>query len=285
MRKILTLSIITILLFSCSADNSEKAETETILENSSTMNFAIGIKKDADLGLVFKTLNALHFDIRQMNGFTYTSYASENTVQVLRDKLNEKPYINTGTWSATTSSVFYYAPEYRTYIVNSFFNMNEANQSDLLNLISTLKLKDNLSEQKNIQLSIPEEKVKHWKTQMLKYPFVKWTETFDQVCISYRDASVISATVPSSGNLNQVIPINLTFQTLNGCGSFGSINETNSGNTKTLKVKAKYEGCFCTQNIGNIQTIYNFTATTTGTHTIKFEQPDGTFLTYTIKIQ
>jgi hypothetical protein len=33
-----------------------------------------------------------------------------------------------------------------------------------------------------------------------------------------------------------------------------------------------------------VQTIYNFTPTTTGEQIIKIEQPDGTFLTHSINI-
>ncbi|WP_291148713.1 hypothetical protein [Flavobacterium sp. UBA7680] len=282
MRKILTLSIIAVLFFSCSAENSG---VETVPENSSKINLAIGIKKDADLILVFKTLNELQFDIRQMNGFFYNSNTSESGVNNLMNLLNKKPYIKTGAWGATPYTVFYDQAEKKTLILNSFFGMNAANQTDLINLISTLNLSDRLSETKDIYLSIPEGTQTYWKTQMMTYPFVKWTETFDQVCLSFENANIISANVPDTGNVNQVIPIKVSFVIRNGCGGFGSITETNSGNTKTITVKAKYEGCYCTQNIGTVETTYNFTAATTGSHIIKFLQPNGEFLTYTINIQ
>ncbi|TDW48056.1 hypothetical protein EV144_104342 [Flavobacterium sp. 270] len=285
MRKILTLSIIALLFFGCSSENAQEPEVLPVLENSSKTNLAIGIKKDADLSLVFKTLNELHFDIRQMNGFLYKSDTPESDVASLRNLLNEKPYIKTSGWSATTSSVFYYQPENKTYIINSFFDMNVTNQTDLLNLISSLKLKDGLNENKNIYLSIPEGTETHWKSQMMAFSFVKWTETFDQVCISYENAPIVSAKIPVSGNVNQIIPIDISFFVRNGCGGFGSITEINSGNTKTITVKAKYEGCLCTQSTANLNTTYNFSTTTTGTHTIKFLQPDGSFLTYSINIQ
>lgn len=284
MRKILTISIVAVLFFSCSSENLN-SDVPPTGENSSKVNFAIGINKDADLSLVFKTLNELKFDIRQMYGFVYNSNTPESEVSNLRDELNTKPYIKTGAWSATTSSVYFNQTENKTMILNTYLEMNVASQTDLLNLISSKKWQDRLSEYKSITLSIPEGSQTYWKTEMKKYSFVKWTETFDQVCISYEQAPVLSANVPTSGNVNQVIPITMNFEVRNGCGGFGSITETNSGNTKTITVKAKYEGCFCTQVIGNIQTTYNFTATTTGIHTIKFLQPDGNFLTYTITIQ
>lgn len=289
MSKILTLSIITFLLFSCSSDNSE-IENEAKLDielakgpNSSKVNLAIGIKDDADLSVVFKTINDLNFDIRQMHGFVYLSDTPKSGVQDLRDFLNTKSYIKTGAWQATTSSVFYYEPENNTRIVNSFFDMNRTNQEDWLGLISSLKLQQ--KDKGNLSLSIPEGTQTYWKTEMKKYSFVEWTETFDQVCLSYQDASITSAAVPASGEVNQIIPIKIKYIALNGCGGFGSISETNLGNTKTINVKAKYEGCLCTMNIVNLETTYNFIATSTGDKTIRFLQPDGKYLTYTIVIK
>lgn len=284
MRKILTICIVTVFFLGCSSENSN-SDVPPTGKNSSEVNFAIGIKKDADLSLVFKTLNELKFDIRQMHGFIYNSNTPESEVSNLRDELNQKPYIKNGAWSATTSSVYFNQTENKTIILNSYLEMNVASQTDFLNLISSLKWQDRLNEYKSITLSIPEGSQTYWKTQMMKYSFVKWTDTFDQVCTSFELAPVLSANVPNTGNVNQVIPITVNFEVRNGCGGFGSISETNSANTKTITVKAKYEGCFCTQVMGNIQTTYNFTATTAGIHTIKFSQPDGNFLTYFITIQ
>jgi hypothetical protein len=285
MKNILTLSIIALLFFSCATNHAEAELVQPIPVNAAVANLGIGIKKDADLNLVFNTLNGLNFDIRQMNGFAYNSNTPASGVSSLINLLNQKPYINTGAWSATPSTVFYYQPENKTRIVNGFFNMNVANQTDLLNLISSLNLQDRLSETKNILLSVPVGTHTYWKTQMLTYSFVKWTETFDQVCLSYQHANVSSAIVPTNGTVNQTIPINITFDIYNGCGGIGTITEVNSGNTKTLTVNAKYEGCVCTYNLGTVQTTYNFIPTTTGTHTLNFSQPSGNVLTYTINIQ
>lgn len=289
MSKILTLSIITFLLFSCSSDNSDVQKEEKLDAelakgpNSSKINLAIGINNNADLSLVFKTLNELKFDIRQMHGFLFLSNTPKSDIPDLIDLLNTKPYINTGAWQATNSSVFYHAEEGKTYIVCSFFEMNESNQKDFLDLISSLKL--NQKEKGNLSLSIPEGTQTYWKTELKKYSFVKWTETFDQVCIRYEQRPVISADVPAIGNVNKIIPIKIKFNVLNGCGSFDSLTETNLGNTKTISIKAKYEGCFCTQNIPIIETTYNFTPTKTGIYRFKFSKENGESLTYSINIQ
>ena len=286
MKNVIILSFTAILLFSCSKNN---LETETLVQpnpvNSTEVNLAIGIKKDADLNVVLNTLNGLNFDIRQMNGFFYNSNTPASDVNSLINLLNQKTYINTGAWRATPYSVYYNQAENKTRILNSFFNMNIVNQTDLINLISSLNLEDRLSETKNITLIVPVGTHTYWKTQMLTYPFVKWTETFDQVCISYNHADVSSAIIPTNGTINQNIAIPIKFITLNGCGGFGNIVETNNGNIKTIKINAKYEGCYCTQSIGQIQTTYNFVPTSSGIQTIRFEQTNGSFLTYNINIQ
>lgn len=284
MIKILTLNIVAFLLFSCSSDNLNTNE-EKLIEgpNSSKINLAIGIKDDADLRLVFKTMNELKFDIRAMHGFSYLSNTPKSGIPDLIDLLNTKPYIKTGAWQATTSSVYYFEEDQKTRIVGSYFEMNKSNQEDWLELISSLKLTQKQSG--NLSLSIPEGAQTYWKTELKKYSFVKWTETFDQVCISYEEAPVISIDTPEQGTLNQAIPIKIKFNVRNGCGSFSSLSETNSGNTKTITVKAKFEGCYCTQSIVTIETTYDFKATTRGAHILRFPQSNGDFLTHTINIQ
>lgn len=101
-------------------------------------------------------------------------------------------------------------------------------------------------------------------------------------CISYNHAFVVSTIVPTTAIVNIPIQIPITFSINNGCGSFGNITETNIANAKTLTVNAKYTGCVCTQVMGEVQTTYNFTPTTTGNQIIKIAQPDGTFMNYNI---
>ena len=127
MIKSFTLGIIAVLFFSCSKD---EVEEKTIPNNADEINLAIGIEKDADLNVVLNTLNGLNFDIRQMNGFFYNSDTPENGVTELIQLLNQKSYINTGSWSATPYTVYYNQDEGTTRILNSFFNMTVANQME-----------------------------------------------------------------------------------------------------------------------------------------------------------
>lgn len=279
-----TLFITGLLVFLLSCKKESKNNT-TPPPNAAESNIAIGVKKDASLNTVFQTLNNLHFDIRQMNGFGYNSTTTAAGVTSLINLFNQKQYVNTGAWKATPYTIYFFAPENLTRVVNTYFNMNGVNQADLLHTIDSLGLVDRQGETKNMYLSVPEGTESYWKTQLLGYPFVKWTETFDQECLSFEHASITSADVPPTGAVNQVIPIPLRFVVINGCGSFGNFSITQEGSTKTITVNAKYEGCVCTQEIRSIETTYNFTATTTGQHNIRFVQPDGTLLTHTILIQ
>lgn len=274
-----------LLLFMCAACKKNGNNNSIKAPNASEANLAIGIKKDASLATVFQSLNTLGFDIRQMNGFTYNVGIAPGGVANLISLFNQKPYVNTGAWKATAYTIYYFAPEQCTRIANNYFNMNHANQADMLSLIDSLNLVDRFSETKNMYLSVPDATASYWKNELLSFPFVKWTETFDQTCLSFQQATVLSANVPVAGAANQPIAIPIRFDVINGCGEAGNFTLSQDGNTHTITVNAKYEGCVCTQAIRTIETTYLFTATTTGEHTIRFLQPDGQFLTYSIHIQ
>lgn len=118
----------------------------------------------------------------------------------------------------------------------------------------------------------------------LLYKFVRKNCT-NQPCNTLIHTLVDNATVPTTALVNQNVSIQIAFTSLNSCGQFGYISETNSGNIKTLKVFTRYLGCACTENLFPVFSNYNFTPTSTGEQIIKIEQPDGTFLTHSITIQ
>lgn len=103
-------------------------------------------------------------------------------------------------------------------------------------------------------------------------------------CINFSHATVLTTTVPTTGIVNNVVEIPLTFLVNNGCGGFGNIIQTNVGNTKTLSINAKYSGCICTLAMNAIKTTFNFIPTIVGLQIIKIAQPDGSFLTYNINV-
>lgn len=75
------------------------------------------------------------------------------------------------------------------------------------------------------------------------------------------------------------------FYVNNGCGDFHSFDETVDGNTRTIKVLAKYVGEICTMDLPLRETTYTFNPTVPGTYTLKFLMDDGTFHTETFVVQ
>lgn len=76
-------------------------------------------------------------------------------------------------------------------------------------------------------------------------------------CLSYTNAAVTNIAGPNTAFINQEIVLTISFQCTNGCGQFGSFEETSLGNNINVTVKAKYEGCICTQDFPIRTTQYN----------------------------
>jgi hypothetical protein len=106
----------------------------------------------------------------------------------------------------------------------------------------------------------------------------------DEVCITNQIAYVTSVDSPDTGNVNQIINIEVKFGVGNGCGTLGKFIETNNGNTRTIEVEAKYEGCVCTQD-APIRTVnYEFIPTNTGNYELKFKSSPTEFITVNLTI-
>ncbi|MBS1752883.1 MAG: hypothetical protein R2765_12490 [Ferruginibacter sp.] len=107
----------------------------------------------------------------------------------------------------------------------------------------------------------------------------------DNKCLSYTQAPVTKVEGPNTGNVNQDINLIVSFGCFNGCGQFGKFEQTSDGDTTTINVIAKYEGCICTQDAPIRQTTYKFKATQPGIYFLKFLQTEKAYLTDTIQIQ
>lgn len=107
----------------------------------------------------------------------------------------------------------------------------------------------------------------------------------DNKCISLLEAPVAEVSGPGTGSVNQDIPFTVAFDISNGCGQFSEFEVTSSGNTKNIKVIARYEGCICTQIFARFERIYNFKATQAGTYLLQFKQADGNLISKSIIIQ
>lgn len=104
-------------------------------------------------------------------------------------------------------------------------------------------------------------------------------------CIEYETAYVTSVNSPVSGSVNETINIDLNFNVKNGCGNFHNFIETDDGNTKTIEIIAKYEGCPCIQAIIPKTVIYEFEAQNAGTYTLKFKSNETDFIEAILTIE
>lgn len=105
----------------------------------------------------------------------------------------------------------------------------------------------------------------------------------EQKCIAFRNEG-IEAIEPVEVADMAGYAYKMKFHCTDGCGDFDSAQETVSGNTRTIKVLAKYEGCFCTQDIPERSGIYTFNPMQSGTYTLKFDKGNGEFVTETVVV-
>lgn len=103
-------------------------------------------------------------------------------------------------------------------------------------------------------------------------------------CIEYKTTYVTSVNSPTNGSVNETINIEVNFGVSNGCGGFGKFIETENGNTKTIEVEAKYEGCICTQNAPIRMVNYEFTASNSGDYELNFKSSPTDFITINLMI-
>jgi hypothetical protein len=104
-------------------------------------------------------------------------------------------------------------------------------------------------------------------------------------CLTYERARFIEASLPAFGLVNQVIPVPTKFACTNGCGKFSSFETKIDGNTISVRVIAKYEGCVCPENIPTFTETYNLQVSTPGSYIVKFVTDEDAFLISQILIQ
>lgn len=102
-------------------------------------------------------------------------------------------------------------------------------------------------------------------------------------CVSFVETGIVQvALIPTADKMGAVYKVD--FPISNGCGKFNKFEETINGNTRIIKVIAKYEGCICTQDFSIKSANYVFTSSVPGTYTLKFLKADGTFFIETVVI-
>lgn len=103
-------------------------------------------------------------------------------------------------------------------------------------------------------------------------------------CISYSDVYVDSVEPIENADAAGFL-FKVKFIVMNGCGGFGSFDEMISGNTRTIGVIAKYEGCTCDEALHTKETVYNFKPTVQGTYVLRFRNSEDTFITETVTVE
>lgn len=103
-------------------------------------------------------------------------------------------------------------------------------------------------------------------------------------CVDYEIGYVTSVSAPNTGAINETVNIEVNFGVFNGCGGFGKFIETENGNSRTIEVEAKYEGCICTQDAPIRTTNYEFTASNAGEYELNFISSPTEFITVNLTI-
>ncbi|MFY0482232.1 hypothetical protein ACI6PS_06455 [Flavobacterium sp. PLA-1-15] len=102
-------------------------------------------------------------------------------------------------------------------------------------------------------------------------------------CLSYSEAYVESVeSVENADAAGFLFKVRLVV--MNGCGEFGSFEEI-IGDSTTVKVIAKYEGCVCTEALEIKEAVYSFNPTASGTYTLRFKNSEDTFITKTVTVE
>ena len=104
-------------------------------------------------------------------------------------------------------------------------------------------------------------------------------------CLTYLKAPVTKVESATAALVNEEVNLTVSFSCYNGCGGFGNLNEVSTGNSTTIFINARYDGCICTQDVPTRQTIYKFKKSLPGTYELKFMQSGETYITHIIKVQ
>jgi hypothetical protein len=104
-------------------------------------------------------------------------------------------------------------------------------------------------------------------------------------CIEYQTAYVTNVIAPTSGAINEELSIEAQFSVNNGCGNFSKFIEAGTGNSRTIVIQAKYEGCICTHAVETRNVNYFFRTQTPGVYEFKFKSDENEFIIVNITIE
>ena len=104
-------------------------------------------------------------------------------------------------------------------------------------------------------------------------------------CLSYVNAPITKVEGPTETLVNQEITLKVSFDIINGCGSFNNFKEVSQSNSTDIIVVAKYQGCVCRQVYLNQTANYKFIKNIAGTYHLIFLQANNASITHTIVVR
>lgn len=137
---------------------------------------AIHVKTQyTEIDKVFKFINLLDFDVKEIQGGTYLSSmaADTDTLQHIINNLKTKPY-TTDSW--VTGHLNWYDASIVIFL-NLYDMKNENYQVDWIETMNEYKLENYTSGSKHIiEFYIPEGTGEQWESNFIEYDFVDWVE-------------------------------------------------------------------------------------------------------------
>lgn len=131
-----------------------------------------------------------------------------------------------------------------------------------------------------------------FKNYTMKYLFILFLaftigcskDKSDEECISYEVATVTNVNAPNTGAINEKIPIKIDYFLNNSCGNFENLSEIVDGDSTTIDVNAKYDGCYCLEVLVEETATYNFETSIPGDYEFKFKSVDNEYIVVVITI-
>jgi hypothetical protein len=106
-------------------------------------------------------------------------------------------------------------------------------------------------------------------------------ECFTEEEINVADVTLSADTISVSQSINIEIGVNVR----NGCGEYDSATISEDGDTVNVSVKARYDGCICTEAIEYKTGTVTYTPTSTGVKILEFDQGNNQILSDTLVVQ
>jgi hypothetical protein len=128
-----------------------------------------------EIDRVFKFINLLDFDVKEIQGGTYLSSmaADTDTLQYIINNLKTKPY-TTDSW--VTGHLNWYDANIVIFL-NLYDMKNQNHQVDWIETMNKYKLENYTGGSKHIiEFYIPEGTGEQWETTFTEYDFVDWAE-------------------------------------------------------------------------------------------------------------